>query len=158
MSRLLSILIFITALSASAQVTLPIATSIHKAYLKGTRNQNGRPGEKYWQNEANYNIKINFIPSSRILNGTVSIDYINNSPDTLNRVLFKLYPNLYRKEAMRSVQIASADLHDGIFIKSMRLNDQPIDSIKRLVKGTNMNVRGIKIRPHVDAVYNLIPR
>lgn len=161
MTRLFSILILITATSASAQFKLPIAAGIHKAYLKGTRNQNGMPGGKYWQNNADYSIKINFIPSSRIVSGTVGIDYINNSPDTLNRVLFKLFPNLYQKEAMRAVQIASADLNDGVFIKSMRLNDRYIDSNKRLIKGTNMNVRGIHILPHgqvhfdIDYAYKL---
>lgn len=153
--RLFTFLILATASSANAQIKLPVAPNIQKAYLNGTRNQNGTPGEKYWQNQANYSIKVNFVPSTRMLTGTVHIEYINNSPDTLKRVLFKLYPNLYQKEAMRSVQIAAADLNDGISIKSLKFNDQPIDSIKRLIRGTNMNVRGVQILPHSNTHFDV---
>ena len=65
-----------------AQTSLPVPVNIQAAYEKGTRSTTGRPGSNYWQNRANYTLKVNFDPHSRLLSGTVSVDYTNNSPDT----------------------------------------------------------------------------
>jgi hypothetical protein len=77
--------------------TLPVPLNIQATYNKGTRSPTGNPGKNYWQNRADYSIKVNFDPQSRLLDGTVAIDYTNNSPDTLKQIWFKLYPNLFRK-------------------------------------------------------------
>src|SRR5258706_859752 len=95
---LFSILIF-SGITTNAQTLLPTPRNIQAAYDKGTRSTDGRPGKNYWQNTANYDLDIHFYPATRLLTGTVSISYINNSPDTLKQVWFKLYPNLYKKNA-----------------------------------------------------------
>ena len=79
-----------------AQVSLPVPGNIQSAYEKGTRTLSGQPGKQYWQNSANYTIQVNYNPDTRLLTGTVNIEYVNNSRDTLNQVVFKLYPNLYK--------------------------------------------------------------
>ena len=45
-----------------AQQTLPIPASIKQAYDKSTRNNTGEPGSRYWQNAADYDVKIKFDP------------------------------------------------------------------------------------------------
>jgi hypothetical protein len=60
---------------------------------------NGDPGPKYWQNRANYTIKITLDTVSKTIDGTVSIDYINNSPDALQYLWLQLDQNTYKKEA-----------------------------------------------------------
>src|ERR1700712_2309143 len=79
------------------QGLLPVPTNLKATYTKGTRSTNGKPGIKYWQNGADYDIAVNFDPATRLLSGTEIISYFNNSPDTLKQILFKLYPNLYKK-------------------------------------------------------------
>src|SRR4051812_34075101 len=51
---------------------------------------NGDPGPKYWQNRANYTIKVTLDTVSKTIDGTVSIDYINNSPDALQYLWLQL--------------------------------------------------------------------
>src|SRR5690349_7918137 len=91
------LLLVISPLLASSQIQLPVPRNIKPAYDKQTRTADGKPGKNYWQNSANYDLKINFDPATRELKGTVNIDYVNNSPDTLKQIWFKLYPNIYKR-------------------------------------------------------------
>src|SRR5215218_9693595 len=84
----------ITTVSFAQQ--LPVPKNIEVTYQKGTRSADGRPGKNYWQNKADYTLRINFNPETRLVSGLVDINYINNSPDTLRQIWFKLYPNLYK--------------------------------------------------------------
>src|SRR6185295_5518664 len=88
---------FFSALIIHAQSLLPTPRNIQAAYDKGTRSITGKPGKNYWQNTADYDIHISFLPSTRLLTGVVEIKYFNNSPDTLKQVWFKLNPNYYKK-------------------------------------------------------------
>jgi hypothetical protein len=81
-----------------------------------------------------------FSPETRLVSGTVSINYVNNSPDTLKQIWFKLYPNLYKKATPRQSKIAAADLTDGVVIDSMWMNNKSIDVTKLAIDGTNMIV------------------
>ncbi|GAB3919799.1 M1 family metallopeptidase [Mucilaginibacter myungsuensis] len=130
----------ISFVPAVAQTGLNMPVDIARAYQKGTRAHNGKPGPKYWQNTANYNIKVNFDPKTRLIKGTVDIDYTNNSPDTLTQILFKLYPNYYQKGAVRARPVQPADLTDGVNIAKVVVNDveKPKKRIRTL--GTNMSV------------------
>jgi hypothetical protein len=69
-------------------------TNIQNAYENGTRSPDGKPGKNYWQNFADYNIKVSFDPSTQLLKGSETISYENNSPDTLKEVIIRLYPDL----------------------------------------------------------------
>src|SRR5215204_551567 len=105
MNRLVALL---TLLGLSAHLfsqQLPVPRNIQATYKKGTRSVDGRPGRSYWQNTANYMIHVRFEPSTRLVSGEVDIRYINNSPDTLKQVWFKLYPNLYQQGVPRIPKI-----------------------------------------------------
>lgn len=128
-------------LAAIGQAPLPTARNIQAAYSKGTRSEDGKPGKNYWQNTADYNLVIHFDPATRLITGTVDVDYTNNSPDTLRQILFKLYPNLYQKGAPRQSQIAAADLTDGVSIDFMNINGQISDISKLRISNTNMWAR-----------------
>ena len=123
-----------------AQETLPVPMNIKSAYDKGTRSAEGKPGNNYWQNSADYDLKINFDPVTRLVSGTEEITFSNNSPDTLHTVLFKLYPNLYKKETIRHMPVEAADLTDGVKISYLSINDKKIDSTRIRIDGTNMTV------------------
>lgn len=59
------------------------------------RSASGAPGEAYWQNVANYNIKTTLNPDNHTVSGTVTIDYTNNSPDELGFVWLQVDQNLF---------------------------------------------------------------
>jgi hypothetical protein len=141
--------------SVFAQQVLPVATNVQRAYASHSRNKMGTPGRAYWQNSADYKIKVSFNPESRALRGTAGIDYTNNSPDTLHRIVFKLYPNLYQKGSPKAVVIAAEDLNDGVKIKGISMNGQSSDSTKYTVRGTNLIVQAIKMLPGTKAHFDL---
>jgi Peptidase family M1 domain len=63
------------------------------------RLASGAPGPDYWQQRADYNIAATLDTAARIIRGTVSIRYTNNSPDTLRFVWVQLDQNLYRSDS-----------------------------------------------------------
>lgn len=134
----LACLFVFTALYSNAQVTLPVEPVFQNTFNKNTRSLNGRPGKNYWQNKSKYNLKIDFNPASRLLKGKVNVVYTNNSPDTLNEIWFKLYPNLYKKGTPRKSKITESDLGDGVSISQLSVQGKTNGNFK--IDGTNMTV------------------
>lgn len=139
--------ICLACLKCYSQDLLPIPSNHRAAFARHTRDQSGLPGEAYWQNSGDYNIKVTFNPSTRLLTGTVRISYHNNSPDTLKDIHFKLYPNLYQAGALRAMAIDPKDVSDGVSIKSILINEQSVSHNRMVTRGTNMIVRGCQIPP-----------
>ena len=54
------------------------------------RNAAGQPGHQYWQQKVDYEIDVTLNEDTHSIQGSESISYQNNSPDTLNY----LWPNL----------------------------------------------------------------
>lgn len=144
--------------SLVTRAQLPLPGNIKKAYTVGTRSATGVPGKAYWQNKADYLVKVHFNPVSRELKGTVAIDYTNHSTDTLTRIVFKLYPNLYQQGSPKAISIQAEDLTGGVMIKKINLNNQSLDSTRYTIRGTNMFVRVNKVFPgetvHFDITYS----
>lgn len=127
--------------------TLPIPRNLQKAYDQGTRSISGQPGAKYWQNKADYDIYMAFSPLTRLVSGTVVIVYTNDSPDTLREILFKLYPNLYAKNAQRLMPIEAEDAGDGMKIETLSANGVAVKNTDYKINSTNMSVRGVTVAP-----------
>ena len=155
----LAALLALTYSASLAQAPLPMPRNLRAIYDKGTRAPSGQPGPKYWQNTADYVIKVNFDPATRLLAGTVSIKYQNNSPDSLRQLLFKLYPNIYQKGAPRSGKFAAEDLSDGVKIERLAVNGKVIDPSQLQIDNTNMTVPlrrviGARQTAQVDITYS----
>ncbi len=154
------IFLLIWSAACFAQTTLPVPINIQHTYNIGTRTESGAPGKNYWQNRADYTIKVNFDPKSRLLDGTVSIDYTNNSPDTLTQVWFKLYPNLFKKGSVRNMPVHPEDINEGVRIKKLSVNQQDQDIEGLTIEGTNMIVKVPELLPnkhiHFDIDYNFV--
>jgi aminopeptidase N len=52
--------------------------------------------ESYWQQNVHYTIEASLDPAEHTIDGREEIVYINNSPDRLNTVIFRLYWNAFR--------------------------------------------------------------
>lgn len=129
--------VFLFTITANSQKLLPTPRNIQATYDKGTRSTDGKPGKNYWQNTADYDLNINFNPATRLISGIADISYINNSPDTLTQIWFKLYPNLYKKGSPRQSEISPADLSDGIIIDSLWINNVLVPASRMNINSTN---------------------
>ncbi|MDF7811021.1 M1 family metallopeptidase [Hymenobacter sp. YC55] len=129
------------AITRSFSQQLPIPLNLQATYAKGTRSATGQPGPTYWQNTAEYDIKVSFNPTTRQVAGTVDIVYQNASPDSLRQLQFKLYPNLYQKGAPRASRISPKDVGEGVQIEALSLGGQAQDVSKLRIQATNMPVR-----------------
>lgn len=54
----------------------------------------------YWQQKVDYDIAIDFNENDHTFRGRQTINYHNNSPDTLNKLYFHLYYNAFRPNSM----------------------------------------------------------
>lgn len=72
------------------------------------RSANGAPGNKYWQNRADYTIHATIDTIKNILKGSETIHYSNNSPDALSSLWLQMDQNIYRKEARSNFYSAHA--------------------------------------------------
>jgi peptidase M1-like protein len=149
----LLLLFFITVNGYAQQIPLPV--NIQPAYDKQSRTKDGKPGKNYWQNAAVYDLKINFDPVTRVINGSEEIDYTNNSPDTLRNILFKLYPNLYKRGTLRLMSVKEEDLTDGVNISSMKFNNTNVEQGKIRIDGTNMTVTGTTAAPRQTVHFSI---
>ena len=134
------ILLFVSVVPVFAQGPLPVPRNIQAAVTRGTRTATGQPGPKYWQNRADYSIQVRFDPRTRLVSGTESIVYTNNSPDTLRQLLFKLYPNLYKKGASRLQSIRPDDVTDGVTVSGLVI-EGVAGNFPPTVAGTDANIR-----------------
>lgn len=64
------------------------------------RNAAGQPGHEYWQQQVDYRISAELDEVNRHLSATQTIDYQNNSPDTLTYLWLQLDQNIFRNDSM----------------------------------------------------------
>ena len=153
--RFWSLLFTLVTSGAFAQKDLFVPVNIEAAYKKETRSADGRPGKNYWQNKANYTLTINFNPVDRLLSGIDEIQYFNNSPDTLNEIWFKLYPNIFQKGSSRMLKIDPSDITDGVNIENIKINAGDSVRGKIVINGTNMTVPIKPLLPNQGIVFTI---
>jgi hypothetical protein len=71
----------------------------YPAYGDEVRTAAGTPGPKYWQNEADYNIKATLDDVNQSISGKVEIFYKNNSPESLPFLWLQLDQNIYSPDS-----------------------------------------------------------
>ena len=63
------------------------------------RTASGAPGHQYWQQDVDYKIDITLNDEKQTLSGSETIDYTNNSPDTLRYLWLQLDQNKLAENA-----------------------------------------------------------
>lgn len=116
----LALLVFIPV--SFSQIFVP--GELQNAYEKETRSEDGRPGKNYFQNSADYKMEVDFDPLSGVLEGSATITYHNNSPDSLSRIIFRNYMNIFQKGVERDFNIGHHDLTDGVVIWGVVVDGQ----------------------------------
>jgi len=110
------------ALPAQVAQPLYMPRAVKKAFATGARSADGRPGPKYWQNRGRYSITITAAPPDRTIRGAEQIVYANNSPDTLHRLVIKLFINIHRPGAPRNDGASEDYLTPGVQIDRFAVN------------------------------------
>lgn len=64
------------------------------------RTASGAPGHEYWQQEADYDIKVQLDDENQSITAQSTITYTNNSPDTLRYLWVQLDQNRFRKDSL----------------------------------------------------------
>jgi len=110
-----------------------------RAVERGTRTATGAPGERYWQNRADYAIRARVLPDRRRLEGSETITYTNNSPNTLNNLQVDLTLNHHAPGVVRN---EPAEVTGGVEISRVSLGGQALraggSGPRYLVNGTRM--------------------
>jgi hypothetical protein len=116
------ILLLFSATIHSQGVYMP--RDVKKAFKKNSRSIDGKPGKNYWQNTGRYDISITATPPDRTIKGSETITYFNNSPDTLQSVVIKLFLNIHKPGAPRDGGASPDYLTKGVMIDGFSINGQ----------------------------------
>ncbi|WP_267433503.1 M1 family metallopeptidase [Sphingomonas sp. GM_Shp_1] len=109
------------------------------------RSANGLPGPDYWQNRADYQLRVTLDPATRTIAGTATISYTNNSPDTLDVLWLQIDQNLYKPGSRGGLARggAPAGHSDGMVMEavSVAVAGGPATSVTPLVSDTRAQLR-----------------
>jgi len=75
------------------------------------RTASGAPGHEYWQQRADYDIRVSLDDDTQRITGSERIAYHNQSPDRLTYLWLQIDPNIYAPES-HAVAIADEDFED----------------------------------------------
>jgi hypothetical protein len=133
---------------------LYVYPEIQKAVARKTRSVNGYPGENYWQNKSKYKINAALNTDNGQITGSEQIAYFNNSPDSLNMLVIRLYADFYKCTNVKDYTINEGDCSNGVNISKITLENDSIPKYR--VAGTNMYVTlPRKLAPHTSIKLNI---
>lgn len=115
----LAIVLFIQS-SFAQELYMP--RNIKEAYAKETRSMDGKPGKKYWQNHGKYTMDITVNATTKVVSGSETIVYENNSNDTLRNVVIRFVNNLHKPSSPRGESVSENFLSNGLTITSLKIN------------------------------------
>ena len=145
-SKIFFAIILLVTITQAQSSSIYIPRNIVKAYEKGTRSYDGKPGANYWINHADYKIQAEVFPKDRIVKGTEQIKYYNDSPDTLRRMVLRLYQDVMKNGNSRDGSISPSDETDGVVIDTFMIDGVGIpkgrDGLFRTA--TNIIIRSLK--------------
>jgi hypothetical protein len=79
------------------------------------RAADGRPGDQYWQNEADYTIDVTLDTAAHRLSGEQTITYTNNAPRALDRLWVQLEQNYFKPDSRGAKVVPSDARFSGFF-------------------------------------------
>jgi hypothetical protein len=79
------------------------------------RAADGRPGDEYWQNEADYQIDVTLDTANHRLSGRQTITYTNNAPRELDRLWVQLEQNYFKPDSRGARVVPSDARFSGFF-------------------------------------------
>ncbi len=145
------------------------------------RTADGAPGPAYWQQQADYKIKVKLDPKEQRIHGSEQITYTNNSPSELRYLWLQLDENEHAENSMKHRMNSSSirkNMSEGALnglevwrgqadygVNILKVTDKSGKSLKYTINGTMMRVElpavlksGKKFVFNVDWNYKMIDR
>jgi len=145
--------LFLAQYGFSQELFMP--RNIKQAYAKGTRSADGKPGKNYWQNHGKYTMELTVNADTKIVSGTETIVYQNNSNDTLKNLPIRFVNNLHKPSSPRGGAVSNDFLTDGLTITSLKVEGEVYNEDGKSW-GTVGNVKLKKpILPHSKITINI---
>jgi len=127
-----------------------------------TRTATGEPSPQYWQNRADYEMKVTLNDITNEISGSVLITYKNNSPIELPFLWLQLDQNLFNPNSRGQARMpvgtrsrygdAKSNFNGGYNIKSVKLVDGNTNA-DFIINDTRMQVRLPKaVKPSGDVI------
>lgn len=110
----------------------------------GFRTGSGAPGPEYYQQQADYKIKVTLDDNNQRIYGEETITYTNNSPDPLTYLWVQLDQNVRAQNSL-SKQISTGSLDDKVNFNTLERLHNDFDGGFKLEKVTDRNGRNL---PH----------
>lgn len=124
---LLSMFLVVSGYSSCAQNSgIYLPREYQRALKNQTRSESGAPGQKYFQNSADYSIDAAFDPQTRILTGKETITYENNSPDSLKAIVLNIDHDIFKAGTNRVYEVEAEDLTRGVEITHVQVNGEEV--------------------------------
>ena len=123
-----------------------------------SRPATGEPGPMYWQQRADYKIKIKLNEDTRSVEGSETITYTNNSPLNLKYIWLQLDQNIFAKESINNLtrpwgggdsSVDFSTLRRQNFMDKFEGGFQEL-SIKINNKSADTNLVGTHVRINLD--------
>ena len=127
-----------------------------------SRPATGEPGPDYWQQRADYKIKIKLDEEARSVKGSEVITYTNNSPLKLNYVWLQLDQNIFDKNSINNLTRPWWGGNKSVDFSTLRRQnfmdgfDGGFQELSIKVNGENaeINMVGTHVRINLDAPLN----
>lgn len=120
---------------------IPIPQNFQRAIAQGTRTRTGQPGAGYWQQEATYDLAARVRPEEKMLDGSGTMTYTNNSPDTLRTVRMELAQNLHAEGAQRLEEV---EVTGGMELQEVAYGGEVL-STTNSIRQPGYNVNGTQL-------------
>ena len=107
------------------------------------RNAAGAPGHLYWQQKADYKIKVELNDETQRIDGQETITYYNNSPDRLDYLWLQLDQNVRAKDSDR-YKIQSQKFNNQMSLRQLNALTPSFDGGFKLVDVSDENNKSMK--------------
>ena len=110
------------------------------------RTASGKPGPEYWQNQADYDLKVTLNDENNTISGKELLTYTNNSPESLNFIWIYLEQNRFTENSRGSLTTPiggnryNGDIDGGFEISNLEAKVNRSSSSKYIISDTRMQV------------------
>lgn len=144
-SKIILPVIFITffiSLKCTYAQEIPVQQEFKKAVENNTRTMEGVPGPEYWINHSDYKLDAELIFENDTvwIKGKANITYYNESPDELNMIVLRSYPDIMADAALRNYYISPFNETRQVSYSDLLIDDDTIPSSMLMQRRTSTNL------------------
>jgi len=138
----LALLILIIPSAFSYAQDIPVQLEFKRAIENKTRTMDGVAGPEYWINHSDYKLdaEVIFENDTVWIKGDADITYYNESPDELNMIVLRSYPDITADAALRNFYIFPFNETRQVRYGDLLVGDDTIPSQMLMQRRTSTNL------------------